>query len=77
MALLLRLRTYRGQFRITRRGAQALAQARAEGFGENKAIGADKSRLQPVRVVELEGSPYLGIFGFVEWVMLAFFMCGW
>lgn len=68
----------RGHFKISRRAnAQALAAARAQGFGESKAIGLDKSRMQPVRVVEIEGSPYLGVLGFVEWIMLAFFMLGW
>ncbi len=68
----------RGHFKISRRAnAQALAAARAQGFGESKAIGLDKSRMQPVRVVEIEGSPYLGVLGFIEWIMLAFFMLGW
>jgi 1,3-beta-glucan synthase len=68
----------RGNFKISRRAnAQALAAARAVGFGESKAIGSEHARMEPVRVVEIEGSPYLGTMGLVEWVILAFFILGW
>ncbi|KAG2500666.1 hypothetical protein HYH03_001432 [Edaphochlamys debaryana] len=68
----------KGHFKISRRAnAQALAQARAQGFGESKAIGTDKSRMNPVRVVELEGSPFLGVLGLMEWILFAFFVLGW
>lgn len=72
----------RGQFKISRRAnasanAQALAAARAHGFGEAKAIGNDNARVSSQRVLELEGSPYLGIFGFLEWVAFAFITLGW
>ncbi|GIL75226.1 hypothetical protein Vretimale_7896 [Volvox reticuliferus] len=68
----------KGNFKISRRAnAQALAAARAIGFGESKAIGSENVRMEPVRVVEIEGSPYLGTLGLVEWVILAFFILGW
>ncbi|GLI62082.1 hypothetical protein VaNZ11_004642 [Volvox africanus] len=68
----------KGNFKISRRAnAQALAAARAIGFGESKAIGSENVRMEPVRVVEIEGSPYLGTLGLVEWIILAFFILGW
>jgi 1,3-beta-glucan synthase len=71
----------KGAYKITRRAKQeerdAALNAMHAGFGEAKTIGNTQSRMQPVRVVEVEGSPYLGVLGFVEWILLAFFVLGW
>lgn len=71
----------KGNFKISQRSnksAAALAEAHAQdGFSQAKAIGNESVRASTQRVLEMEGAPYLGIFGFVEWVIFAFFVLAW